>query len=182
MVRRFVENQKIRAGNNRAAHRHAPFFAAGKRFDIAVGGGTIQMAHRDFDALVERPAFEHLNAMIQKFVALGIVRQRFKFGDQTQNVLRAVANVFQNILRRIKHEILRQIADGEIFLARDFAAVGILQTGEDAEKRGFARAVAANQTEAFAFLNAERGGVKNGAVAVADGDFRGGKDGGHESE
>ena len=179
MVRRFVENQKIGAGNNRARHRDAAFFAAGKGFDIAVASGTIQMSHRDFDALVERPTFKHLNTMIQVFVAFRVVRQRFKFGNQTQNVLRAVANVFQDILRGIEHEILRQIADGQIFLARDFAAVGILQAGEDAKKSSFARAIAANETEAFAFLNAERGGVKNGAVAVANGNFGGGNDGGH---
>ncbi len=35
MVRRLVENQKVRPRNNGPAHRHAPLLAAGKRLDVA---------------------------------------------------------------------------------------------------------------------------------------------------
>jgi hypothetical protein len=53
--------------------------------------------------------------MLQYLVAFGIVRQRFKFRDQIQNVLRAVADVFAHVFRAgIEHEILRQITDGQI--------------------------------------------------------------------
>jgi hypothetical protein len=124
-------------------------------------------------------SFQRLDAMLQKFVPLGVVRQRFKFRDQIQNVFRAVANIFDHVFFRIEHEILRQITHDEIALPCHFAAVGRLQTGENAQKSRLARAVATDETEAFAFLDAERGGVEDGAVAVANGDFRGGNDGGH---
>ena len=114
MVRRLVEDQKIRAAKQSRGHRHAPFLAAGKRFDPPVAGGTIQMRHRRFDAPVQRPAFQRLDAMLQFLVPFRVVRQRFKFRDQIQHVLRAVADVFVHVLRRIQHEILRQITDHQI--------------------------------------------------------------------
>ena len=128
---------------------------------------------------IQRPAFERLDALLQIFMPLGVVRQRFKFRDQIQHVLRAVADVFLHILRRIEHEILRQIAGHQIALPRNFAAVGRLQAGEDFQKRRLAAAVAPDQADAVAFLNAERGGVENRALVVAHGDFGGGNDGGH---
>ena len=117
--------------------------------------------------------------MLQLLVTLGIVRERFKLRDQAQHMRRAVADVLGHGLRGIEHEILRQIADDEIALPRHLAGVGLLETGENAEEGGLARAIAADEAEAFAFLDAERGGVEHGAVAIADGDFRGGNDGGH---
>ena len=117
--------------------------------------------------------------MLQFLVPFRVVRQRFKFRDQIQHRFRAVADVFVNILRRIEHEILRQIAHDEIALPCHLAAVRRLQAGENAQKRRLARAVASDETEAFAFLDAERGGVEDGAVVVAHGDFGGGNDGGH---
>src|SRR5271170_841153 len=94
-------------------------------------------------------------------------------------MLRAVTDIFEHILLRIEHEILRQVADDEITLSRNFATIGRLQTGENAQKRRLARAVATNEAEAFAFLNAERSGVEHHTVIVTHGDFRSRNDGGH---
>ena len=44
-------------------------------------------------------------------VPFGIVRQGLKFRDQLENMLGTRTNVLINILRRIEHEILRQITD-----------------------------------------------------------------------
>ena len=95
--------------------------------------------------------------MLQFLVPLRVVRQRFKFRDQIEHVLRAVADVFVNVLRRIEHEILRQIADDQIALPGNFAAVRRLQAGENFQERRLAAAVAPDQSDAVAFLNAERG-------------------------
>ena len=92
--------------------------------------------------------------MLQFLVPFRVVRQRFKFRDQIEHVLRAVADVFVHILRRIEHEILRQIADDEFASPGDVAAVRRLQPGEDAQERRFAAAVAPDQPDAVAFLNA----------------------------
>ena len=179
MVRRLVEHQKIRARNNRAAHCHAALLAAGQRFNAAVAGGTIQMRHCDFDAAVQRPAFQRRDAMLQLLVPFRVVRQRFKFGDQIEHVLRAVADVFMDAFRRIEHEILRQIAGDQFALPGNFATVRRLQAGEDFQERRLAAAVAPDQSDAVAFLNAERDVIKDGALVVAHGDFGGGNDGGH---
>ena len=152
----FVGSSRIRKSGSRndgAAHRHAPFLAAGKRFDAPVAGGTVQVRHRGLDAPVQRPAFQRGDAMLQFLVPLRVVRQRFKFRDQIEHVLRAVADVFVNVLRRIEHEILRQIADDQFAPPGDVAAVRRLQPGEDAEERRLAAAVAPDQPDAVALVN-----------------------------
>src|ERR1017187_10583149 len=94
-------------------------------------------------------------------------------------MLRAVMDVFLNILRRVEHEILRQIARNQIALPGNFTAVRMLQAGEDFQERRLAAAVAPDEADAVAFLNAERNIVKHGALVVAQSDFGGGNDGGH---
>ncbi len=179
MVRRLVENQQVGVRDHGAAHGHAPFLAAGKRLNAPVAGGTIQVRHRRLNAPVQRPAFQRGDAMLQFLVAFRVVRQRFKFRDQIEHVLRAVADVFEHILRRIEHEILRQVADDQFAPPGDIAAVGRLQPGEDAKERRLAAAVAPDQPDAVALVDGERRGVEHRAVAVAHGDFSGGEDGGH---
>ena len=137
------------------------------------------MRKRQRNAPVERPAVQHLDAGLQFLVALRVMRQRFKLRDQIHDVLRAVADVFINIFRRIEHEILRQIAHDQIALPRNFAAVGRLQSGKHPQERRLARAVAPDEAEMVAVLNAERDVVEHGACAVTHGDFGGRNDGGH---
>ena len=57
-----------------------------------------------------------------------------------------------------------------------------MQSGEDAEERRLATAIAAHQPDAVALVNGERGGVEDDARVVAHGDFGGGEDGGHDLE
>ena len=156
MVRRLVEDQQVGVRDQGAAHRHAPFLAAGKRLDAPVGGGTVQVRHRGLDAPVQRPAFQRGDAMLQFLVAFRVMRQRFKFRNQIEHRLRAVADVFEHVLRRIEHEILRQVADDEFAPPGDVAAVGRLQPGEDAEERRLAAAIAPDQPDAVALVNGQR--------------------------
>src|ERR1035441_9371907 len=93
--------------------------------------------------------------MLQMLVPLRVVRQRFKFGDEVEDVLRAVADVFMNAFRRIEHEILRQIAGDQFALPGNFATVRRLQAGEDFQERRFAAAVAPDESDAVALLNAK---------------------------
>ena len=179
MVGRFVEHQKIRARNDRPCHRHPPLLAAGERFDIAVRRRAIQVGQCHLDAAVHRPAIECGDALLQFLVSLRVMRQRLEFGDEIQHVLGAVPDVFMNIFGLVEHEILGQVAHRQIALAGHFAAVCVLQAGENLQKRRLAAAVAADEADAVALLNAERDGVKNSALVVAHGDFGGGEEGGH---
>ena len=117
--------------------------------------------------------------MLQFLVTFRVVRQRFKLRYQIQHRLSTVVDVFIDRLRRVQHEILRQIADHEIASPRDVANVGMLHGREKFQERCLAAAVASDQPDAVALLNRERGGIKHGAIAVADGDVCGGDDGGH---
>src|ERR1017187_4809346 len=94
-------------------------------------------------------------------------------------MLRSVMNVFLNVLRCIEHEILRQITRDQTALPRNFAAVRRLQAGENFQEGRLAAAVAPDEANAVALLDAERDVVENGALVVAHGDFGGGNDGGH---
>src|ERR1017187_10412312 len=87
--------------------------------------------------------------------------------------------MFSYILRCVEHKILRQIAGHEIALAGNFAAVRVLQPGEDFQERRLAAAVASDEADAVAFLDAERNIVKHGVLVIAHGDVGGGNDGGH---
>jgi len=117
--------------------------------------------------------------MLQFLVPLRCGGERLELRNQIEHVLCAVADVFFHRLRRIEHEILWQVADDEIAPPRDLTRIGRLQPGEDAEERRLAAAVAPDQADAVAFVNGQRGCVQHHALAVADGDFGGGDDGGH---
>jgi hypothetical protein len=71
---------------------------------------------------------------------------------KSENVLRAVADVFVDILRRIQHEILRQIADDQVAPPGHSPLSGACKAGENFQERRLAAAVAPDQTDAVAFL------------------------------
>ncbi len=81
---------------------------------------------------------------------------------------RAQAHIAAHVQRRIQCEILRKITDHQVAPGRHFAAVRRLQTGKDFQKRRFAAAVSPHQTDAVALINAQRRGIKDRPLAIAD--------------
>lgn len=114
MIRRFVEHQKVRTRNQGARQGHAPFLAAGKVGDGAIARRTVQVRQRGFDALIQRPSLQRLDAMLQFLMARGIGRQGFKLRDQIKGWFRAGADVAAHIERGIEQKILRQITDHQV--------------------------------------------------------------------
>ena len=68
-------------------------------------------------------------------------------------------------------QVLRQLADDESVLACDLTAVGLLLAGNQLQRRRLAGAVTADQADALAGLDAERGFVKNTQLAEVEGYF-----------
>ena len=131
MVRRLVEHEEIRLRNDRATHGDATFLAAGQRFDAPLACRTMQMGDGNFNSPIQRPALERLDALLQFFVALRVMRQRFKFRNQIEHMLPARADVFIDIERGIEGEVLREITDDEIAPFGDHPTRGRLQARQD---------------------------------------------------
>ena len=93
MVRRLVQHQEVRLRDDGAAEGHAAFLAAGERLDAAIGSGAIQVRHRGGNALVQCPAFQGHNAMLQLLVPFRVRRQRLELRDQIEHMLRAREDV-----------------------------------------------------------------------------------------
>jgi len=114
------------------------------------------MRHGHLNAPVHRPAFQRADPRLQLLMPLRVMRQRLEFGDQRQHGPGAFADVVMDGFGRIQHEILGQIAGHQPALLADHPAIGRLQAREQFQKGRLAAAVAADQANAVALLNAER--------------------------
>ena len=180
MVRRLVQDEQFRLRHNGPGQRHAPLLAAGEGINPPFAWRAVEMRHDRFDPLIQRPAFQRLNAPLQLLVPPGLGGQRFKFRDQLQRASGSAANIPARVQRRVQREILRQIAHHQIAPGGDGATVGRQQAGEDSQEGRLAAAVASDQPDAVALLNPQRGAIQDGPLIVADDQISGGKDGGHE--
>src|SRR5262245_42343368 len=109
--------------------------------------------------------------MFQFLIPLRSRRQRFKSGIQIEAVLGARPDIAPHIEGRVEGEILRKVADDKIATSRDHAAVRILETGEEFQKRGLAAPIAPDQPNALALVNCQRGGIEYRPVVVTNRDF-----------
>ena len=100
-------------------------------------------------------------------------------GEPVQQIRRAGFDVLADGQVAAQFKFLRQIPDAQSAPPRDLAGIGWLFAAENLQETGLAAAVAPDQTDAVALLNAERDVVKDGVLVVAHGDFGGGNDGGH---
>src|SRR6185295_13277259 len=122
---------------------------------------------RRADAAVETPAVERGDAFLQLRVLFRLGGQRLEFRNQIEHRLRAVPDVFINILRWREREILREVADDQIAPARDAAAIRRLLASENLQKGRFARTIAPHQSDVCALANRERSAVEDNLLVVA---------------
>jgi hypothetical protein len=76
MVRRFVEEQHVRATEDDAAQRDAPALTSGEMLEARLGRGQTQRFHRDVDARVEVPGVRGFDAILQGGLLLEQARHR----------------------------------------------------------------------------------------------------------
>ena len=176
MVRRFVENQKIRPRQQRAAKRDPPFFATGKARHDPFRIRRVKIRDQTLDPMLEIPAVEMRNLIEQDSAPRTFGRREFVFCDQIQNALRAGEDVGVNrrLLIQLKH--LRHVTDDEIAPLIELARIRLHHACRDLEKSRFTRAVASDQPNAFAFQNRDRRLVEHRLIAEAHDEFGGAGD------
>lgn len=153
---RFVEQEKVRAGRQSAGERDALLLSAGERFGAA------------------REEIGDVKEIGEFAGAIGT------FGGGSAAEFGAESNVFGDRELREEGRVLEGHADaailrfavGDVFRAEDdFAVIGFLESGDEAEESGFAGAGRAEDSEEFAVMRGEseffEGG--NGGMGSAEG-------------
>ena len=182
MVGRLVEDEQVGLGQQRAAERDASFFPARETAREPVGGGGAQVVDERADTVFDLPAVEVVDVVEQFAGAVGVRRLVLVLGDEVQDGLRAGEDVLFDGLVVVQLEILRQVARDEFAASDDLARVGRDDPGGDAQERALARAVAADQADAVALVDGERGLVEDRLHAVARFEVGDAEDGGRHAE
>ena len=182
MVGRFVEDEQVRLGQQGAAERDAAFFPAREIARQPVGGGGAQVVDERADAVLDLPAVEVVDVVEQFAGAVGIRRLVLVLGDEVQDGLRAGEDVGLDGAVVVELEVLRQVAGDEFAAADDLPRVGRDLPGGDAQEGALARAVAADEADAVALVDGERGLVEDRLHAVARFEVGDAEDGGRHAE
>ena len=161
VVRRLVEQQQVRIGDDQAGQRGARLLAAGQR-GRRLGplvAGEAEPGQRRVDALVERVAAEDLEPVLQVRVgrlhdpAVSLERRELArpSGPRCAAPVRtAVRSVRRGHERLVEVGLLGEQPDGQAALAVDLAAVGLVAAGGDPQQRRLARPVRPDQPDAVA--------------------------------
>jgi hypothetical protein len=153
VVCRFVEDEEIGTGEQRAAKRDPPFFSAGKTGDDSFGIRRMKIRDQTLDPVFEIPAVEVRNLIEQNSAPRAFRRRGLVFSDEVQNPLRARKNIGVNRRLLLQLEHLRHVTDNQIASLIQLARIRLHHSRRDLEERRFARPVAPDQTNAFALQN-----------------------------
>ena len=158
-------------------------FEPGDGLDVEVVGGLVQdgeirLAHEDLGEghAAAFAAGEASDLAIPVFVA------------DAEAIEHGVGLVFAAVGQRLRHDLaggllvvedglLREITNRRVATGLDDAVIGGLESGDDPQEAGFARAVAAEQAHFFAAADGERDVLEEGLRAVGLRDVACGKNG-----
>ena len=123
MVRRLVQEQQVRRGQEQPAQGDAPPLASRESRDVAVALGRPQRVHRAVELGVERPRIApvdlllHLGLLGEQRVVVGVGlgelrRDRVETVEQVAQGPNAVLDVAADVLGGIEVRLLREEADG----------------------------------------------------------------------
>ena len=146
-------------GHQRLRQRHALFGAARQRADDGVAGpgaGGAGFPRRAAPSSSRRSA-----SICDCSASRSPVGARQILLDQTAiTVARPALAATKTVASRVQHGLLRHIGDAQVLLHLQRAVVGLFQAAQDFEQRGFARAVAADQADAFRGFEGEVGVIE----------------------
>ena len=143
----FVQKHHVRLGDQRLRQRHAFFHAARQGADEA-GGLQVQAVQGFVDALLPVPGVERFDDGLQGVqVYARLVREvLLACGD---GGCQTGADSLENSRGWVKHGLLCYVHRPQALLKLQRTVVRFFKAGEDFEQRRFARAIAANQPDAF---------------------------------
>ncbi len=186
VVRRFVEEQEIRAAEQQLGQGDPHLPAAGERLGrtIAIVGAEAEPAQHGRDPQVHAVALVEPEAILKFAVAhehrvvlalrhAGIAKTMFDVFHLALHVeqrLEGSADFFENGAAAVRQPVLRQIADGERRRFDDAAGVGIVEPGQHLEQCGLAGAVRTAEADAVAVTNLPGDVVQQDAVAEGFGE------------
>ena len=125
------------------------------------------MRQRRLDALFPVPSIERLDPRLQgvEIRALGMrlvgIADDARFGD-------ALADRVEDRAGAVELGLLRHVADAQPLGLLQQAVVELLEAGDHLQQRRLAGAVSADQADALACLERERGAVEQGDVTVGE--------------
>ena len=148
MVRRLVQEQQVRRGQEQPAQSDAPPLASGEGCDVAVALGHPKRVHRAVELGVERPRVApvdlllHLGLLGEQRVVVGVWlgelrRDRVEAVEQVTERPHAVLDVAANVLGGIEVRLLRQEADRRAGRELGATARRLLDAGHDPQQRRF---------------------------------------------
>jgi hypothetical protein len=160
MVGRLVQQQDFRLFEEQAAQRDAAAFTAGKIVHAPVAGRATQRLHRDFELVVERPAVDRVDLLLQvahfgeERIEIGILgriahdrRDFVEAIDEVGDLAHPVHDVFLDCLFRVELRLLREIADADALGRPRLALILGVIARHDLHQRGLARAVDADDRD-----------------------------------
>src|ERR1700722_9090432 len=86
MVRWFIEDQKIRASDERTAESDTPLFPAGKGFDDPLRSGGVQIGNQALDPVLDIPSIEMIYLIQQCGAERTLPWKIFVLLDQSENM------------------------------------------------------------------------------------------------
>ncbi len=157
----LVEQQKARVDHQRAGDFHAPPLAAGEH--VAAAAAHLFQAQLIEQALHGLAAFAGAHG--QRFEN----RQQVLFHRQLAEDAGLLRQIADAAARALVH---RQVGD-VLIVHQDAPGIGADQPDDHVERRGFPRAVRAQQAHHFALLHEHRDIVHDAAAAIGLGDLPG---------
>jgi hypothetical protein len=173
VVGRLVEQQQLRLADQGLRQRHALASAAGKRVDMRLAI-QCQARNRLLDPRVEAPAVASFKLRLQvvhmlqgRRVASADFQGRFVvIRQQAGDAAKPRGHGFIHGFMPGEFRLLRHIGDAQFRLPPQRAVVEAAERSQRLEQAGLAAAVAADQADALAGVDLQRGVVEQGHVAV----------------
>ena len=168
MVRGLVEKQEVGSGDDRLAECNAPALTAGERQDVPLLVRNVQRMHRRLDPVLEIPPVAVLDQVLEDVPAFGGVGEGFILTQEVEYIVSAFKDVLVHIQCRVQCGILGKIPDHGVPAERDGSAVGLVQSRDDLEERGFPGSVVADQPDLVVLVDAQRGAVQDNLFCECD--------------
>ena len=169
VVGRFVENKEVGLGHDKARNGKTFALAARQFIDRRIKIGKAKPRKQLAQTVFIIPGHELVHLVIG-FVCTRLVTGSYgisigEYGSSTGVAVIVECGLIDS--RAVEHRLLRQIADADIVAEGHSAAIRLLDTGYNAQHRGFARAVTGNDTNLVALVNTKSYITKEQPVAIA---------------